>query len=64
MYIYVIILFQTYNVSSDIGTLSTPILCGACGAYDVTTHVHLNDVIWGFPVSIFGSYLGISHLVF
>ena len=39
-------------MSSYIGTRSTPNLCGACGAYDVTTYFHLDDVIWGFPVSI------------
>ena len=33
------------HVSSYIGTRSTPNLCGACGAYDVTTHFHLDDVI-------------------
>ena len=42
-----------YDISSDIGTRSTLLLCGACGAYDVTTHVHLDDVIWGFPTAIF-----------
>ena len=44
---------QSHN-SSIVGTLSTTILCGACGAYDVTTHFHLDDVIWVFPKAIFG----------